>query len=301
MNVSAVIVNWNSGAALRECLDCLVDRTACRFLNIVVVDNASSDGSQSAAQRFPGVVLVQNDENRGFASGVNQGLAVARGDVVLVLNPDVVLTPSTVPALVEFVTRRADVAVVGPKLVNPDGSVQGSARRAPSAWTGLFGRSTPLTKLMPNNPFSRRELPGLWNGGREPVEVDWLAGACLLVRREAVNQVGVMDERFFLFFEDADWCIRFRQAGWKVYYCPEAEAMHTVGQSRRRRRLRSTMDLHRSAYYFMRKHHFRSRWHPATPVLMIGLLMHFLVRVVQSLATQAKDEGPASAVGRSTV
>jgi GT2 family glycosyltransferase len=288
--VSAVIVNWNSGVALTDCVASLVGEGWDASWDVVVVDNASTDGSERAVARaYPPVSLVQNACNRGYAAAVNQGLAVARGDLVLILNPDVVVTPMTVRGLVEFMHHYPKAAVVGPRLFNADGTVQGSARRAPSAWTGLFGRSTPLTNLFPNNPLSRRELPGMWSTSENPLAVDWLAGSCLLVRRSAWEQVGVMDERFFLYFEDADWCIRFREAGWQVYYLPTVRATHRVGESRKRRVLRSTIDLHRSAYYFYRKHYFSSPWHPVAPVLAGGLLLHFGVRLLQTLAARREQ------------
>src|SRR5262249_10006902 len=150
------------------------------------------DGSQSGlASAYPGVHIVQNAANVGFARAVNQGLRAARGHFVLVMNPDVILQPSTLPRLMEFMTAHPAVGVAGPRLLNPDGTVQGSARRDPSAWTALFGRSAPLTRLFPNNSVSQRELPALSVAGDAPVEVDWLSGACLLVRRTAWEQVGL--------------------------------------------------------------------------------------------------------------
>ena len=176
------------------------------------MDNASTDGSQARAARdYPGIKILQNAENRGFAPGANQGLEWAVGELMLLLNPDAVLQPSTISLLVDFMNEHPEAAVVGPRLLNPDGTVQGSARRDPSPWTGLFGRDAPLTRLFPNNPVSRRELPNLCHAGDAPLEVDWISGACLLVRRAAYEQVGGLDERFFLFWEDADWCRRFRE------------------------------------------------------------------------------------------
>lgn len=149
----------------------------------------------------PTIRLIRNPENPGFARAVNQGLRAARGEFALLLNPEVALAPSAIPRLIAFMAGRPDVAVAAPRLLDPGGTVQGSARRAPSVRSGLFGRSAPLTRLLPRNPMSRREGQALGHTSEEPLEADWVAGACLLVRHKAREAVGLMDERFFLFWE----------------------------------------------------------------------------------------------------
>jgi hypothetical protein len=200
----------------------------------------------------------------------------------------VVVEPTAIGRLAEFLARTPDVGVVGPRLRNPDGTLQGSARRDPSPWTGLFGRQAPLTRLFPGNPVSRRELPALSHGGSAPLDVDWVSGACLLARREAYERVGPLDERFFLFWEDADWCLRVRQAGFRVSYLPTAEATHRVGVSRAQRPVGSALDFHRSAYRFYRKHRLRSRAHPLTPLLVAGLTLHFGWGLLQALVAAGR-------------
>jgi GT2 family glycosyltransferase len=283
-HVSVVIVNWNAGAALRACVAALCASEGREPEQVIVVDNASTDRSQTGmASVYPAVELIQNAENVGFARAVNQGLRAARGQFALILNPDVILLPSAVPRLMQFMATHPEAGVAGPRLFDPDGTVQGSARRDPSAWTALFGRSAPLTRLFPNNPVSQRELPALSVEGDAPVSVDWLSGACLVVRRAAWEQVGLLDERFFLFWEDADWCRRFREAGWGVYYVPAAGGTHFVGVSRAGRRLGSTVDFHLSAYRYYRKHHRRSVLHPLALLVGAGLLASLALRSVQVL------------------
>jgi N-acetylglucosaminyl-diphospho-decaprenol L-rhamnosyltransferase len=283
--LSVVIVNWNAGGALDDCLAALfASKPWCGTLEVLLVDNASTDGSQARAVRdYPGIKVLQNAENNGFARGANQALAQAAGELTLLLNPDVVLNPSAISLLADFMTQHPEAAVVGPKLLNPDGTVQGSARRDPSPWTGLFGRDAPLTRLFPNNPASRRELPGLRHAGEDPLEADWISGACLLVRRAAYERAGLLDERFFLFWEDADWCRRFRRTGWKVYYLPTAVGTHHVGVSRAQRPIRSAIDFHRSAYRFYRKHHLASPVHPMIIPLVGGLLISLALRALQAV------------------
>ena len=186
--LSVVVVNWNAGLALGECLDALfASEPTGAPLEVFVVDNASTDGSPARALRgHSGVRLIQNRDNASFARAANQALREAGGELTLLLNPDVVLAPTALPRLADFLTDHAEAAAAGPKLLNPDGSLQGSARRDPSPWTGLFGRTTLLTRLFPGNPLSRRELPALGQQGDAPLEVDWVSGACLMVRRAAL-------------------------------------------------------------------------------------------------------------------
>ena len=208
-----------------------------------------------------------------------------RSQFAFLLNPDVILLPSTVPRLMQFMTTHPEAGIAGPRLLDPDGTVQGSARRDPSAWTALFGRSAPLTRLFPNNRVSKRELPALSVAGDAPIPVDWLSGACLVARRAAWEEVGLLDERFFLFWEDADWCKRFRRAGWGVYYVPAASGTHLVGVSRAGRRLGSVLDFHVSAYRYYRKHRGASVLHPLTLLVGAGLLGSLALRSVQTLLT----------------
>lgn len=286
-SVSAVVVNWNGGSALVECLASLFasDDPGGGDLEVILVDNASTDGSQrEAIAAFPQARLIQNDENEGFARGGNRALRLARGAFVLLLNPDVVLAAPAVATLLTFLTAHPEAAIAGPLVLDPDGRRQGSARRDPSPWTGLFGRSAVLTRMFPGNPLSRRELPGMGYAGDAPMPVDWLAGACLMVRRAAYEEVGLLDERFFLYWEDADWCLRFRKAGWKIYYVPAARAVHRVGVSRAWRPVRSALDFHWSAYYFYRKHFLPSALHPMIVPLVGGLALHAVLRVGRALA-----------------
>src|SRR5215471_19172588 len=156
--VSVVIVNWNAGATLRACLSALFGSEGDRPHQVIVVDNASTDGSESGiTSEYPALQLIQNATNAGFARAVNQGLRAARGQFALIMNPDVTLIPSALPRLMEFMTTHLHAGIVGPRLLNSDGTVQGSARRDPSPRTALFGRSAPLTQLFPRNPVSQRE------------------------------------------------------------------------------------------------------------------------------------------------
>jgi GT2 family glycosyltransferase len=283
-DVSVIIVNWNAAAMLRACLRALFASEGDPPREVIVVDNASTDGSLSAIiAEYPDLHIIQNAANVGFASAVNQGLRAAEGQYALIMNPDVILHPCALPELIQFMATHLDAGIAGPRLLNPDGTVQGSARRDPSARTALFGRSAPLTQLFPNNPVSRQELPAFSVTGDTPLEVDWLSGACLCARRAAWEQVGMLDEQFFLFWEDADWCLRFRRARWRVYYVPAATATHVIGVSRAKRRLGALVDLHVSAFRYYRKHRLPSVLHPATMLVGAGLAASLALRSLQVL------------------
>jgi len=200
-----------------------------RTLEIIVVDNASTDGSAAMVRdEFPNVRLVACDRNLGYPGGNNVGLRMAQGRYLMILNPDTEVRPGALAAMVAYADAHPDVGMVGPQLLNPDGSVQSSRRRFPTFATALF-ESTWL------QPFAPRRLLERYYVLDQPddvtLDVDWVDGAALIARREAVEQVGLLDEGFFMYSEELDWCRRFRQAGWRVVYLPEAKIVHHRGKS----------------------------------------------------------------------
>ena len=228
VDVSIVIVNWNVRDLLRRCLHSITQYPAFS-LEVIVVDNASTDGSVDMVRaEFPAVRLVVNSENRGFPGAINQGISLARGRYVLLLNPDTELVGNALGTMVAFADEHSDVGVVGPQLLNSDGSVQSSRRRFPTLATAFF-ESTWL------QPYAPRRLLEWYYVNDQPDDrvqgVDWLMGAALMARRGAIERVGSMDERFFMYSEELDWCRRFREAGWRVVYLPTAQVLHHEGKS----------------------------------------------------------------------
>ena len=249
-----VIVNYNSTDYALSCLRSVDGSLQDLIRNIIIQDNGSTDNVDRIKALFPHVKLGKNATNLGYSKAVNNGLQESSAPYVVLLNPDTFVIDGSLWVAIGYMETNREVAILGPKILNNDGSVQGSARAFPSAITGLFGRNTFLTRLFPNNRFSRRNVATHKSDGITPVEVDWVSGACMVVRREAIHDVGFLDERFFLYWEDADWCRRMWEAGWKVVYYPQASVKHLVGGSSERSRFRSTVEFHKSAYRLFAKH-----------------------------------------------
>jgi GT2 family glycosyltransferase len=231
LDCSIIIVNWNVCALLRRCLASLPGAAGgdLRY-EVLVVDNASRDDSVAMVRaEFPAVRLLVNQVNRGFTGGNNQGITASRGRTLLLLNPDTEMAPGALRALLTTLDALPDVGMVGPRLRNPDGSVQSSRRRFPTVATALI-ESTPLQPYLPRHPLLQRYyMADQPDDVRQ--DVDWITGACMLVRRAVLQEVGGFDERYFLYSEELDLCRRVRAAGWRIVYEPAAEVVHYEGQS----------------------------------------------------------------------
>lgn len=259
--LSVIIVTWNSKEYLRPCLDSLFKGGHKEILEVQVIDNGSEDGTGDIAQNYP-VDLIQNRKNLGFAKGVNQGLQRATCPYLLLLNPDTQIKEGSLEALTSFMDRYSKAGLAGAQLLNPDGSKQNSIANFPSLATELLNKNL-LRWLFPDR------FPGKERKFSDPIEVDSVIGACMVARREAIEQVGLLDEDYFLFFEETDWCYRMKQAGWKIYHVPQAEVIHFQGKSAEQDKKRAKVEYYRSRYLFFKKH--RGTWQWA--VLLVGLLI----------------------------
>ncbi|MCF8041455.1 MAG: glycosyltransferase family 2 protein [Desulfarculaceae bacterium] len=251
--IDVLLVNYNSTPFLRQCLASLVEQNLAGRLRILVRDNASQDRAE-AVRGMLGVELVQGKENIGYSRGINSLARLGKAPYLLLLNPDCILQPNFCDQALAYMEAKPLVGGLGPLILDPEGTVQGSARKFPSVLTGLFGRSSLLSRLLPGNAATRREILTETGPPREPMACDWISGACLLVRREAFEQIGGMDEDYFLFWEDADLCARLHQTGWDVIYYPRPTVVHQVGGSRRSNMIRSIWHFHRSAFLWLKKH-----------------------------------------------
>jgi GT2 family glycosyltransferase len=253
VDCSVVVVNYQTDDALAECLASVARTTKGLGVECIVVDNSASLAVAGFADRFPAVRLVENRANVGFAAAANQGIRLARGRHVLCLNPDTLVHDGAVATLVAYLDARPDVGAVGGRLLESDGSLQYSCRRFPGYFTIFFGRYAVLTRLLPGNAASRDYMYLDWDH-RSVREVDWLSGACLMVRSEVIAATGGFDEGYFLFVEDMDWCRRIRDAGWRVVYVPDAVVTHHIGASRGAVPPRVVWARHRGMLRYVRKH-----------------------------------------------
>lgn len=260
MKLSIIIVNWNTGPLLATCLRSVLSE--CQALasrgsswEIIVVDNHSSDDSLDAAlaleKQFGQVILMQNRQNAGFARANNQGIRRASGDYILLLNPDTEVKPGAISALLGFMDAHPRAGAAGPHILNPDGSLQTSCYPAPT---------------LPRELWYLLHLDLLWPFAQYPMKrwaldsarpVDSLLGACLLVRRSALGETGLLDEDFFMYSEEIDLCHRLRQAGWSLHWVPQARIVHYGGQSTRQVAGPMFLQLYRSKLHFFRKHNGR--------------------------------------------
>jgi GT2 family glycosyltransferase len=221
---------------------------------VIVQDNASEDGVSRVREMFPQIGMSKNNYNIGFAKAVNQSLHESNAPYVMILNPDTYVLDGFFGSVLRYMEENLDVGIVGPRILNLDGSVQGSARSFPTPLTALFGRNTLLTKWFPNNRFTSGNVLTTRTDGVTSLPVDWVSGACMVIRREAIKDVGPMDERFFIYWEDADWCKRMWDFGWKVIYFPQAHVVHYVGGSSDKLIVRSVVEFHKSSYRLFEKH-----------------------------------------------
>lgn len=253
--LSAVIVNFNTRDLLRACLQSVEKSEDAPSLELFVVDNASSDGSAAmVAEEFPWANLIRSEDNRGYAYANNLALSRCSGEYWLLLNPDTVLPPGALRQMVDFMDAHPEAGVAGPKLVRQDGCLDLACRRSfPSPEVSLY-RMLGLSKLFPRSRrFGRYNLTYL--DPNQPAEVDSVVGAFMMVRATAARQVGILDERFFMYGEDLDWAFRIKAVGWKVLYNPEVVVLHYKGASSRRHSQKAIVEFYRAMDIFYRKHY----------------------------------------------
>ena len=281
--VSAVVVSYNSAADLPDCLRSLRSEGV---TDVVVVDNASADDSVEVVRHADADArIVQTGANLGFGTAANRGVALTSGDHVLILNPDTVVEPGTVKALSEGLDRDAGLAAVGPRLENVDGSLYPSVRRFPDL-TVAFGHAF-LGLVWPGNPATRRYRMLDWDHDQPSADVDWVSGACVLVRRTAFDMVGGFDEAFFMYVEDVDLCWRLGQAGWRIGYEPAGRVVHALGGSSRMVPYRMIAEHHRSLMRFVSK---SSPRRGLLPLVGAGLALRTLAAWAHHALDRARPE-----------
>lgn len=292
-DLSIVVVSWNVKDLLRHSLASVITSLGCgtgRQLSsqLVVVDNASSDGSvEMLGEEFPQIHLVANSENVGFTRGNNQGIAVSEGRYVLLLNPDTEVVGDALGEMVAYMDAHQRVGALGPQLLYPDGRVQSSRRRFPDLRTA-YVESTFIQPWFADSRILRRYYV-LDASDHEILAVDWLVGACLLLRREALEEVGTLDERFFMYSEELDWCYRAKKAGWEVVYLPTARVVHHVGKSSEQVLPVRHAQFQRSKVLFFKKHHGDWTGETLRLFLLLTYLWQTMVEALKWLVGHKRD------------
>jgi GT2 family glycosyltransferase len=301
MDVSILIVNWNTKQLLSDCLRSVHENAGDVEYEVIVVDNASTDGSQELVKsHFPQVILIENEDNRGFAAANNQGMAIAKGRYVLLLNSDTIVLEDSIANTVAFAEAHPQAGVVGCRVLNPDRTLQPTCFMYPSLLNMLLS-SMYLYKLFPKSRLFGRERMTWWD--RNDVrEVDVVTGCFMLVRRKAIEQVGVIDEQFFMYGEETDWCFRFHKSGWKVMFAPVGEIIHFGGGSSRMVKYEMICQLRSSILLFIKKN--RNRVAYVAACILVALFFFFRIpywlgRAAFLRKTRAQDIRMTKAYARS--
>jgi len=293
-DLSISIVAFNSLKYLRDCIDSIYSFPPDWPYDIIVVDNASTDGTNRfIAKNHPGIILISNKENSGFAAANNQAISITDSKYILLINSDCEVYRDSINKLLDYMDKNPRVAVAGPKIINSNGSLQYSCRRFPS----FFGAAahTILTHIYPDNPVSKKyKLVDV--SRKEPFPVDWVSGSCMMIRRSELEGIGLLDENYFMYVEDIDICYRMWQKGWEVHYMPHSEVLHHIGGSSRksangnggdrtsrRAAIRASCRMQRSVFYFFWKNHRKSFRVLLIPFIIAALGLRLTIAVLKSL------------------
>lgn len=288
-DLSVTICSWNTIEDLRACLVSLDRARPEASFEVVVLDNNSEDGSPDmVAEEFPWVRLYRMTQNLGFTGGQNHMIFNRLGRHAFLLNSDTVVHPGAMAELTKFIEGNPDVGVVGPKVLNPDGSLQYSARRFPTPAAALF-RNTFLGKLFPKNKFTRDYLMQDWTHSTV-TEVDWVSGCALFAREELINKIGALDPAYFMFSEDVDFCFRTWQAGYKVVYLPSSQITHAIGRSTDKAPNRMIGRFHRSMFRFYTKNMLPKLPVIVRPFAVVGAALALVIRAGLFITKNKLDE-----------
>ena len=282
MELSVIIVSWNTSELLAQCLASLTAHPLAAAHEIIVVDNGSHDGSpQMVAAQFPGVQLIANEDNRGFSRANNQAMHIARGKYILLLNPDTEVRAHALDRLVGFLDAHPHAGGAGARLLNPDGSLQHSCSPAPTLfneWLHLFHLDRERREGMSDWPLDA------------PRKVDTLLGACLMFRRELIEQIGFLDEDYFMYSEEVDFCYRLRRAGWSLHWVPQATIVHYGGQSTQQIATEMFLQLYQNKLRYFRKHHGRAGAWGYKLILLMASVMRLALSPLAWLEKPARRQ-----------
>jgi len=285
VDISFIIVNWNTRDILMDCLNSIYKTVTDIDVEIYVVDNNSIDGSQAAVKKcFPEVILIENETNTGFAHANNQALKMMQGRFAVLLNSDAVLKENAINKLLTFMDNTPSAGIAGVQLLNKDGSRQNSIDNFPSTETEIFNKS--ILRL-----FFPGKYPSKNRSHHNPIEVDSVIGACMIVRKEAMADVGIFDEDYFLFLEETDWCFRMYKKGWTVYHVPDAEVFHLSGHSKKKTPWRSQIEYYKSLYKFFRKNRTPASYLILRVLKPCKIFINIILNILGNMITLFQKEG----------
>ena len=279
MEISFIIVNWNTRKLLLQCLKAIYDTAVGFDFEVWLVDNGSSDGSVTAARkRFPKIHAIENSQNLGFAAANNQALRKMRGRYAVLINTDAFLKPGAIQSLFDFMEKTPAAAMACGQLQNPDGSKQNSIAPFPSL-ISLVANETLLRTFFPEKYPSKRQYY------LNPIEVDSCIGACIMVRKRAIDTVGLLDERYFFFLEETDWALRMKNYGWRIFFVPSAKIVHEQGKT-------VGSDVSGRILFYRSRYQFFEKWHKKRyPLVRIVAFSRLAVNALLNLAGMAATLG----------
>jgi GT2 family glycosyltransferase len=293
LDISVVIVSWNAKSYLEECLTALTESPGRHTTEIIVVDNGSSDGSPEMVEaNFPQVRLIKSEQNLGFATANNVGIRESSGRYVSLINSDAKVLGNCLDSLADYLDKHPDVGNVGPKVLNRDMTLQGTCRRFPTLWNN-FCQASGLARIFGKSRFFANEHMTFFPHDRE-MDVDVLVGCFWMVRRAALEDAGLLDEDFFMYAEDVDWCKRCWDSGWRVVFYPEPQAIHYRGGSSANDPVRFAVEQQRAVMHYWAKHHGQLGRFGIGTILFFRSLFRYLwgitSRVFRSSATADDDK-----------
>jgi GT2 family glycosyltransferase len=288
-DLSIVIVGWNAKQYLEMCLESLATASPRRSIEIFVVDNASTDGSSEMIEaRFPYVKLIRSNENLGFSKGNNLAIRKCRGRYIALINPDVVILPGCLDGLANFLDEHPTVGNVGPRVLNPDLTLQVSCRRFPTLWNN-FCSAVGLSSAFKNSKvFSGERM--CFSRHDRTVQVDILVGCFSMIRREAFKAVGLLDEELFMYGDDLDWCRRCWNSGWEVVFYPGARAIHYGGKTTASYPVRFAVAQQRSILYYWSKHHGFSGVLAIRSIVLLHHALRYFFALISGLMYREKGQ-----------
>jgi GT2 family glycosyltransferase len=289
LDISVVIVGWNARHYLELCLESLAKAPPRRSMEVVVVDNASTDGSVEMIEaKFPRVKLIKSSENLGFAKGNNVAIRQCQGRYIALVNPDVIVFPGCLDALSDFLDENPKVGNVGPRVFNPDMSQQSTCRRFPTLWNNFTSATALATTFTKSRIFAGEHM--WWFPHDRMISVDVIVGCFSMIRRETFDEVGLLDEGLFMYGDDVDWCRRARNAGWEVVFYPGGQAIHDRGKITAPYPVRFAVAQQKSVLHYWKKHHSFFGVLGIRSILLFHHLLRYTVAVVSDLAHPRESE-----------